>query len=170
MVGIFHPCDPYPVLQEHLGCEPKYFQKMDSTKSDDLGLAEMIAFYLEVERSVRCVGRAFGMTFAGVRKECLRVNFKFDLMMEEAVRSDLTHRELKRLHMIGGAHIKQIEERLGTSRPPRNSSKRHSDADIELAFYKNKRNALKAAKVLGICRTTVSAAVKRQIARRCHAR
>lgn len=71
--------DPYAELEKELGHPPKYFQKLDASGRDDLFPAVLVAFQLEITRSVRLVAIACGgMTFSGVRKECLKVGFKFD--------------------------------------------------------------------------------------------
>lgn len=163
MMGLWSANGLYSALVEHLGHPPKYFPKKVFSESDDLIRAIMIAYNLEIMRSVRRVGDIFGgMTFSGVRNECLRVGFNIDQLIEDDIRSNMPHRELKELHMIGTARIIAIEKKLGLSRSPRNALKKYSDKFIEQVFCENERNATKTAELLGIHRTTVSGALKRK--------
>lgn len=162
MVGIIHKIDWYGTLEEKLGHPPQYFVKTDPERhyGSDAGL--MISYYLEIERSVRIVSQDFfGMSHKRLRKESMAVGFKFDEMIEDDVKSGMSHRELKEIHMICGKRIKEITDRVGPARKPRNSSKKHSDEHIEKVYRQN-NNAKRTGEILGIARTTVTAAVRRR--------
>lgn len=92
----------------------------------------------------------------------MAVGFKFDEMIEDDVKSGMSHRELKEKHMIGGKRIKEIADRVGAARQPRNSSKKHSDEHIENVYRQNNNNAKRTGEILGIARTTVKAAINRR--------
>ncbi|KJZ17242.1 hypothetical protein [Loktanella sp. S4079] len=164
MVGIFEEIDWYAALEEFLGHPPKYFQKIDfhAPCEGDGNVGVLVAYHLEVERSVRRVSEMFfNYSHKRLRKESMAVGFKFDEMIEDDVKSGMSHRELKKIHMIGGKRIKEIADRVGPARQPRNSSKKHSDEHIEKVYRQNNNNATRTGKILGITRMTVTAAIRR---------
>lgn len=165
MVGILHEIDFYAALREFLGYPPKYFQKIDfdAPFEGDSNAGVLIAYNLEIERSVRRVSEiCFDLSHKRLRKDSMAVGFKFDEMIGDDVKSGMSHRELKDIHMIGGKRIKKIAEKIDAPRKRGNFNKKYSDEYIEKVYRQNNNNAKRTAEILGIGRTTVMAAVRRQ--------